>query len=85
MTNQKPNARLVELRTEGRYKLLRECMIVAFHMVTRPAVIRNGLIFLEHFRGRLRKMEDLVINALATEAGWTDDWMMVGLAPTRKA
>ena len=39
MTNQKPKTRLAELRIEGKHELLRECMLAAFQVVTRPVVI----------------------------------------------
>ena len=85
MTNQKPSARLAELRIEGRYKLLRDCMIVAFNMVTLARSHTNWARFREHFRGRLREMEDFEIDTFAIEAGWKDDWMMVRLAARGKA
>ena len=59
MTN--PNTRLAELRIEGKYKLLRECMIAAFEMVTQTRSHTNWVRFWE---GRWHEMEDLEINTL---------------------
>ena len=83
MTN--PNTRLAELRIEGKYKLLRECMIAAFNMITQTRSHTNRARFREHFEGRLDEMEDVEIDTFALEAGWKDEWMMVRLAARGKA